>query len=399
MAYQETELDEAALDAFLNRLKYAETDVVLLSRAHFLLQPRVTTFFEEVLPNLLRGISHGSTGLVELSRLGTRGRILWPDTLRSRMSGRGAGGGFVVRRTDRSSDLPENQMLKLFLARTSATVAAVSQVVGTTALMPQLEKVRHVADRALKEPYLREVQMQPKATSLMRQRAKRHRNAGYGRVAELQDNLEAVLRQGKWEAILSLLRVGWAAPVDDDDLFELYVLVLVLDLLEHELGFGEPYEHGLILRNRKEVARFNGTGSVSGIDVYFDQNPATIFRLKSEYKTVMAAYEGVSGSAHRPDLTLRFRLDDGRERRLLVEVKKTEDDKYKRDSVYKVLGYLQDFRALWNDGAEQWPKAVLVFPRGVEAVAGTEHDERDLALVSSNQRERFADLLQEVAGS
>jgi hypothetical protein len=66
------------------------------------------------------------------------------------------------------------------------------------------------------------------ATVLMRQRALRNRSWRYKKVAMLQQELDASVHESKWEQILRLLARGWLAPVDTDDLFELYVQVLVL---------------------------------------------------------------------------------------------------------------------------------------------------------------------------
>ena len=73
---------------------------------------------------------------------------------------------------------------------------------------------------------------------------------------------------------------------------------------------------------------------------------------------------------------------------------KAPDDEYTRSSVYKCLGYLRDFAELWSATPLQLPKALVLFPTGFEASDAASR--RDLMLVGSDQRERFADLLANV---
>ena len=135
--------------------------------------------------------------------------------------------------------------------------------------------------------------------------------------------------------------MNWLEPVNDDDLFELYVLVLVLDIIAEELNFGTPTEYGLLTTGRRHVALFEKDNST--LSVYFDQSPAAILGNPSAYGTVLRSYTGVSGSERRPDLMLV--LTQGNERReIIVEAKRTSDGPYTSDSIYKVFGYLHDFR-------------------------------------------------------
>jgi hypothetical protein len=76
-----------------------------------------------------------------------------------------------------------------------------------------------------------------------------------------------------------LLAANWLEPVDPDDLFELYALVLVLDLLEVELGLGPPMQYGLAVPGRDHVAMFETEGN--RVRVFFDQSPASVLDYSS----------------------------------------------------------------------------------------------------------------------
>jgi hypothetical protein len=226
----------------------------------------------------------------------------------------------------------------------------------------------------------------------MRQAARRHRNPRYRRLASLQNEFDAALLEEKWSAVLRLLEKNWLEPLHLDDLFELYVLVLVLVVLEKDLGLGPP-KPGLIRRGRKQVAKFEPPGQGIRVDVYFDQSPASQLGCSSEYAAVVGSYKGLRPGKHRPDVTLRIHPAGAPARTLLVEAKKTEDDRYQRDSVYKVLAYLRDFKELWQGLPGQRPKGALVFP----ASAGVEPTRDDTALdlvLAGGTRERIRQILQ-----
>lgn len=159
--------------------------------------------------------------------------------------------------------------------------------------------------------------------------------------------------------------MNWLEPVNDDDLFELYVLVLTLDLLSDELGFGEPVEYGLVTSRRGHVALFEDDHQKAR--VYFDQTPAAVLGIPTEYRQVFAQHRGISGGERRPDI-LVVAEREGETRLVLIEMKKTVDGRYISDSVYKVFAYLYDFRD--TAGAGRTVKAVLVVPGGVSAAPG-----------------------------
>ena len=67
---------------------------------------------------------------------------------------------------------------------------------------------------------------------------------------------------------------------------------------------------------------------------------------------------------------------------VLVEMKKTRDERYISDSVYKVFGYLYDF--IGSERARS-VKAILVVPTGISEMPGSPHD-RAVLLASGDDR-------------
>jgi len=211
-------------------------------------------------------------------------------------------------------------------------------------------------------------------------------------MAELQSEFEYSVSESRWESIITLVSRGWLEPIASDDLFELYTLVKVLECLRER--FGPPVSTGLIRAGRRQIAEFSAPRAL--IRVHFDQSPVTAFGSSSEYKATLEGYEGFRATSRRPDIILSSVAEGQPNRFLLVECKKSEDDGYTRDSVYKALGYLRDFAGLWHDGATS-PKALVVFPNTILKKLGIARTQRDLWLVGADDTDALDEAIRVLA--
>ena len=354
---------EIEIQAFLERLDDQGGSVELLASAYWLSQPEFAHFIFSDLPVLLRNLGHGSRSSPPSVEPSFRGRVLWPETVMGRLSGSVPRGRYLVQHVEKSADIPENRLLKFFLVRILSAVKEMSWR-GTGALPRRFAEIRDAVAVGLGNTYLQGVEQEHRISARMLATALRHRDPRYSRLAKLARDFDYTVIRGKWGQIVELLRKGWLAPVSSEDLFELYALILVMQAIERELSFGEPSRYGLIQRGRTAVATY--CHPVSGIvaEIFFDQVPSGIFGSSSEYLHIVGSHSGVTGQERRPDIIVRFRAGSA-ERRVLVEVKETEDPAYIRDSVYKVLGYLRDFSEIWAGLGSQFPKALIVFPAGI----------------------------------
>ncbi|MCT6721597.1 hypothetical protein, partial [Acidovorax sp. K2F] len=219
--------------------------------------------------------------------------------------------------------------------------------------------------------------------------AKRSRRREYriaGALAERRHGFQTEVAHGRWHSILSLLSSGWLEPVDPDDLFELFALTLCLEVVSCELGFGRAKELGLVVRQRQYVAKFDGP--LGTLEVFFDQSPRNTLGVDGRYAEVLKAHAGVSGSSHRPDITLVFTPFSGPRMVLFVEVKHSSSRDYLADSVYKAFGYIHDFGVLFSDSN---PKVVLFVPESPKLARGACIP--DVAFASPSDRTGFAYLL------
>lgn len=96
------------------------------------------------------------------------------------------------------------------------------------------------------------------------------------------------------------------------------------------------------------------------MDVYYQVVPSA-FVKDSVYKALFEAYD-LDVSSRRPDIVLDVKASQFKAP-IIVEVKRSSDRTYIADGVYKVLGYLSDFRASFT---EQAPKAILAVFGGIE---------------------------------
>ncbi|MBF5096013.1 hypothetical protein F1643_18145 [Azospirillum sp. INR13] len=302
-------------------------------------------------------------------------------------------GRYVSRTAHRSFDLPENLLLRWLVGNLLGAVIDIRRRVKAKGLHPDLRVLSARCEEALRHHWFGSIDEPPTLTNAMLIAARRHRRPEYRRAAALAAHRLALGSKEhdlQWRTILELLAVGWLEPIKDDNLFELYSLVLTIDVLAEELGFGEPVEYGLVAPERKHVACFDSR--MGKVHVYFNQTPAVALGVTSRYSVVRDAHAGIGGQERRPDVLVRLSKPDDTIVTVLVEVKKSTDGQYLSDSVYKMFGYLHDFRDLWVTqavGAAEAhgivPQAVLLVPEAFRPLEEVKPGE--LVLLSGSDRE------------
>ena len=386
---------EADLREFLSQLEAGGGGVDLLASAYWLSQPEVEHFILEVVPALLRRLGHASRATAPRIEPRPGSHVLWASTALGWVSGTVPRASYVVAPIERSADLPENRLLKLFLCRV-LEIAGDLAATGAGAMPARFLALHRAAEIGLANAYLQSVQLERKFTSFMRSAARARRDRDYGELVEQVERYEAAVSEGKWTQLLEMMSRGWLAPVTTEDLFELYGLILILDIIEKDLGLGSPVSYGLIQRGRKEVATFCNADSFLRVNVYFDQVPSKIFGRTSRYVSLASRHHGFEAAERRPDLFIEICVGD-QLCRVLVEFKESDNSNYMRDSLYKVFGYLLDFAEVWDDAAINGPRALLMFPSGVGPDFIGEMP-RDVVMVSADEREVLVNVLRQVTG-
>jgi hypothetical protein len=389
------DIDPGVLKDFLERLSGGGADVELLAAAVELAKPEYVIFFSSILSPLLDTLANERVGEAAVVGPGLRGNPLWSSTSVARKSGTIPRTHFVSRLPLRSFALPENMLVRWLVGSVLQTIELLESRLGSSALPDRFAIIRQAAKDAFAHHWFAQVEPPRLATSEMLRAAKRQRNSSYRRAAALAE--ERVARAAgnpisRWLKTLDLLRANWLAPEKSDDLFELYTLILVLDILEKEFALGQPQEFGLAIPGRTHVALFKNE-AVGTIRVFFDQSPNTVLGERSRYKEIVAAHVGTLGRARRPDVVVaRFPPDGTRPIVMFFETKESRDTSYTSDSIYKALGYAFDYLSLWDLGPA-CPKVALIFPQDIFRRAEHPLSSLDVTLVSSMDRGALRDAM------
>lgn len=378
-------VDLSVLAAFLEKLSSSETSIELIANIVDLTSVEYLEFCTKQLPPLLDSLANEKVGEMAVVGPHLRGNVRWDLTSIGRTSGRLLPTQFVTRLPQRSFSLPENALVRWLVEDLNRSVKWVESAIGSKALLPQLALIREGCEEALRHQWFRAVPPPLWLDLPMRLAAERQRLPAYrlaARLAARRQRFSRRDRAARWSHILDLLAVNWLAPVSDDDLFELFALVMVLDVLEREVGLGPPTQFGLAAPGREHIARFDaGPGNIR---VFFDQSPVTILASRSYQLEILAAHNGVRGVGRRPDIMVVHDSPAGR-RIVFVEVKKTADGSYISDSVYKALGYISDFRDLWGTHSSN-PKIVVLFPEGIGLKQKALVEDQEVVLASAFDR-------------
>lgn len=384
---------EQELSCFFSKLKQKQYDPSILCRLRYITLPLLVDFVSSHLKELLRSASHQTTNATSIDRAAVRGKIDWQKTSVMRSSCRIDRSSFVTRKLIKTSDTPENRLLKSFLWHVSATVKAVRGQTNSGKLFQEINEIGRLCDQFLRDPYLREVQKENKITVHMRNRACRNRDWRYRRLATLQKLFEEALDESKWAAIYDLLKAGWLEPVDIDDIYELYCVIKTIEIIRDEVRFGDIKEYGLIRKDRDSIATFaNNKGET--LDIFFDTSPVKFAQIQSKYLDLTSAY-GIKSNPRRPDICLRYTNKETRNY-FFIEIKKTHSKEYLRDSVYKAYGYLCDFETLW-DNSMKGPKIVILVPQKIRETPSLKGYSYDVTLASTDDclylKELIADFI------
>ena len=367
-----------------NLTRLERKDLDCLAVVHFLLSDEVKEFIK-ILYAILRRLSHSTQRECIIHRGFVRGRVDWNRTLKERYSEKYDPTIFVCRPSARIYNLAENQLLKLLLVK-------MRKLIEETAALPRVEEknikleelrtedgkqkwsdriswMKFHINRALKYIYLREVDVLEQANARMMRRARTARNKDYQKVVDVYSLYDKVVQRIDEDTLRGLVEKRVLEPLEKDALYELYVLFEVME------SIGKPEEINLIRSGAKAI----GTYRIGEKTVYvYFQRVAGLLE-ESQYKQIFEDY-ALDVSSRRPDIILQFPEQN---KFVIIEVKRTINKDYIVDSLYKVLGYLADFKK--HFGEEQKPKGVLV----VWDIQQLRESEQEVSILGHKQVGKF----------
>jgi hypothetical protein len=381
-----------------------------LRHLRLLLSDEVALFVDETLPELLRRRRATTARRVEVGRGAVRGPVLWGVTVAARARTGGAAPDLYASSTaHKYLDTPEAQVLTRLLQGLDRSVGITQERIGELEPSGWGARVAHIADAVsmalaqvdgvqprrrdpLGASYLpRESYPPEESYSGARIGDSSHRGRDGGRqdagapsrdgasdgsgapseygaptgpehevtpaalnacahstraavraLADVFGYYRDMVETPASEALLWALRTRALTPLDDDALYELWALlgaVAVFDESGWRLRTAE-----LIGQDPTPMIYSAGDGRTTA-RLHFQHTPLA-WRGQSRYRAIFERH-GLSGAVRRPDLIVELRR--GRHRRYaLIEVKRTRHGGYIADSIYKALGYLADFEAVFE---------------------------------------------------
>lgn len=383
--------DAESIEKLLHSLSRGERDIRIIAGVIDLLNSEYLSFFSREIWTLLDHLANEVIKEEEVVGPALRGNPRWDKTILARTAGTLPIGKYYTRTARRSFEKAENLLLKWLLTDISRQIHYLERQLGISAIPVQLRLLLTKIEAVSRHHWLASIEAPEKITSEMLKASFRSRRSEYRMAASLaqrRHKLSHDVAHSRWNAILSLLSANWLEPINPDDLFELYALTVCLETIGDELGFGTPQELGLVIRKREYVAKF--TREKTSLEVFFDQTPQKLLRAPTRYVEVLRAHTGVSGSSHRPDITIVKTTENKEQTTLLVEVKHTQSREYLSDSVYKAFAYIHDYAELWPD-KNIAPKVVLFVPDEVRLLPGSNIPE--VAFASSDNRQSLSILM------
>ena len=343
-----------------------ENDLEILRSIHFILSPQVLSLLK-YLPFLLRNLSHSTYRKNEVMRGRIRGNINWNDTIKTRLSsGYNDKTLFVCSPPNKYYNLEENQLLKFLLnkiihlkeynlpfANPSKYEFNFEKIDESDDWYTKVRDRYEVCKKTLKKVYFDDIDNIEKVSPKHLKKIVNHKNFLYSKIVydvyKLYYDLfidydEMVLRDFIKQTIIK--------SRDSNKLYELYVFS------ELDKAIPGNSEYFLLYDNKKGnliKKRLNGEVWAT---IYYQMTPTDLDKI-SKYKKLCQGYS-IGCKVRAPDVIVKFEQENTYR---LFEVKNTDNKNYIRDSIYKVMGYLNDFEGDENEKylTEKYPIILVTF--------------------------------------
>lgn len=343
-----------------------ENDLEILRSIHFILSPQLLSLLK-YLPFLLRNLSHSTYRKNEVMRGRIRGNINWNDTIKTRLSsGYNDKTLFVCSPPNKYYNLEENQLLKFLLkkivhlkeynlpfANPSKYEFDFEKIDESDDWYTKVKDRYEVCKKTLKKVYFDDIDDIEKVSFKHLKKIVNHKNFLYSKIVydvyKLYYDLfidydEMVLRDFIKQTIIK--------SKDSNKLYELYVFS------ELDKAIPGNSEYCLLYDNKKGnliKKRLNGEVWTT---IYYQMTPPDLDKI-SKYKKLCQGYS-IGCKVRAPDVIVKFEHENTYR---LFEVKNTDNKNYIRDSIYKVMGYLNDFEGDENEKflTEKYPVILVTF--------------------------------------
>jgi hypothetical protein len=330
-----------------------------LRRLNFALSEELEDFLGEHVPHFVRSTPSTTQHIIEDRSGPPRGRIDWLRTYARRSQAGSDPTRFITRPIDRTSDTTAARLVSFLLDRIAENGEWLDKHQIPEVVRTQLLNNIDVARRNGAALRGRGVRLNNRITSREVGPLRKSRRPDVLAAVRLYDLYVNVVELANENLLRNLLRQKQLAPEDLDDLFEVWVL---LTLVEIHLREGWELREALLIGGDASPKRPKFTMEKDGatVELFYQTIPPEMGK-SSAYKMIFSEYD-LDASMRRPDVTVRVKWPTDQVQRFIVEVKRTRDPHYILDSVYKTLGYLADFKDTVGPNS---PLAMLIVWDGI----------------------------------
>ena len=269
----------------------SKDDLDKLKAIHFLLSDEVKNLVE-IMPTLMRNLSHSTRKETEEFRGQIKGQIDWNKTLKERMSqGFDDKSLFICQPPSKYYDLEENQLLKFILNKIISLKNNFVDFIALTELdvekidssdwQKKVSNIYQIAKKTLKKVYFDDITSIKVVKSKHLRKTYKNRNQLYHRVAKAYILYEDLFVLEDKFVLRDLVENRLIKAADPDKLYEIYVFFNLIKALPESKDLS-------LLYSGNDYSVKSQIGDV-GITVYYQKTPQYL-REESEYLEILDNY-------------------------------------------------------------------------------------------------------------
>ena len=348
-----------------NLFNLTQDDFTLIKVVYFLLSDELKDLIK-ILPILIRNLSHSTKKETKEYKGVIKGHIDWNNTIKQRLSKQFDDKSlFVCHPPSKFYDLEENQLLKfllrkiIYLKREYLEFYNSDNIINietdeTDDWQIIIDTNFFISEKVLKKVYFDEITTIDTVTTKHLRKSYKNRNPLYHKVARAFILYEDLFILNNIDVLKDLLEKKIIQTFDDNKLYELYILFNLIKMLP------ENKELKLLYEDNDYVVESLIEDYI--IRIYYQKTPS-ILKNDSKYLDILDNYQ-INKKVKSPDIIIEFEKDNDLFYRL-IEVKNSDDSKYIRDSLYKLIGYYNDFKGENNSNFTDNYPVVLVMWSGI----------------------------------
>lgn len=352
-----------------------ENNILLLKKLHFLISKEVEDLIK-IIPYLIRNLSH-STNKEEIETHGNIiGQIDWNHTLKQRMkTGLKDKSLFVCNTNNKLYDLPENQLLKFLLNKINKFIKDINISYNEnfkediSNYYDYISNIHIITSKAIKNAHLKQVELPRHITTKTLIKTIKSHNNLYESVVKVYNLYEKLFILNDESILLELLNKRVLTPNNMDTLYEVYILFKIIEKIDTNslqmalLKSGNNYTVHSEFKDKQ-------------INIYYQHLPET---FQNNNLVKIRPYYNIQLTSKRPDIIVEY-VKNAKKTYKIIEIKRTEDSNYIRDSIYKMFGYLKDYEKV----ALKQPNILVVW-NGIELLTHENLNKQEMIILNHDE--------------